>query len=108
MQRAALGMVALFCACSSPGTVGELLVDKTDANVTDVADRACPGLRPMATLSFLGGYVERQHGAIVAGDQLSIEYDLGRLTTCRDTHNGDRFWTLDAFAQFSPGGQLAS
>ena len=68
----------------------------------------CPGLRPVATLSFLGGYTQQQHGAIVAGDQLSVEYDLGRLTTCRDTHNGYRFWTLDGYAQFQPSGQIAT
>ena len=51
---------------------------------------------------------QKQHGAIVAGDSLSIEYDLGRLTTCRDTHNGYRFWSLDAYAQFQPSGQVAS
>src|SRR5438309_2284600 len=66
----------------------------------------CPGLRPIGTLSFLPGYTQRQHGALVAGDQLSVEYDLGRLTTCRDTHNGYRFWTLDAYAQFQPSGQI--
>ena len=68
----------------------------------------CAGLRPIGTLSFLGGYTQRQHGAIVAGDQLSVEYDLGRLTTCRDTHDGYRFWTLDAYAKFQPSGQIAT
>ncbi|HEY1587749.1 MAG TPA: DUF6209 family protein, partial [Polyangia bacterium] len=68
----------------------------------------CAGLRPVGTLSFLGGYTQKQHGAIVAGDQLSVEYDLGRLTTCRDTHNGARFWTLDAYAKFQPSGQIAT
>jgi hypothetical protein len=68
----------------------------------------CPGARPIATLTFAGGFTQTQHGAIVAGDQLSVDYDLGRLTTCRDTHNGDRFWTLDAYAQFQPGGQIVS
>jgi hypothetical protein len=68
----------------------------------------CAGQRPLATLSFNGGYTEAQHGAIVAGDVLSVEYDLGRLTTCRATHNGDRFWTLDAYARFEPDGQVVS
>ena len=68
----------------------------------------CPGLRPIATLTFAGGFTQTQHGAIVAGDQLSVDYDLGRLTTCRATHNGYRFWTLDAYAKFEPGGQVVS
>ncbi|MDB4971440.1 MAG: putative lipoprotein [Myxococcales bacterium] len=72
------------------------------------APSVCPGLAPIADLEFKGTFVTAQHGAIVAGGKLSVDYDLNRLTTCRDTHNGARFWSLDAWAQFSPGGQVVS
>ncbi len=72
------------------------------------APAICPGDKPIATLSFNGGWTEAQHGAIVGGDQLEVDYDLGRLATCRDTHNGFRFWNLDAYAQFQPSGQIVS
>ena len=65
-----------------------------------------PGPAAARTLTFAGNFTQTQHGAIVAGGELSVEYDLGRLTTCRDTHNGARFWSLDAYAQFQPSGQI--
>jgi hypothetical protein len=68
----------------------------------------CPGQRPVGRLEFGPGYVQTQHGAIVAGARLAVDYDLSRLTACRATHNGFRAWTLDAFARFSPGGETAT
>ena len=68
----------------------------------------CAGPGPRGTLTFAGDFTQTQHGAIVAGGELAVEYDLGRLTTCRDTHNGARFWSLDAYAQFQPSGQVVT
>ncbi len=100
--------VRLFDHNRLPGDFDSFHVDASNGFAIGEAPAVCPGLRPLATLSFTGGYVQAQHGAIVAGAQLAIEYDLGRLTSCRDTHNGYRFWTLDAYAQFQPGGQIVS
>ena len=59
-------------------------------------------------MTFAGGWTEAQHGAIVAGAAARGRLRSGRLTACRDTHDGIPFWTLEAFAQFEPGGQLVS
>ncbi len=97
--------VRLFDHNRLGGDFDSFHVDASNGFSVAEAPAVCPGEKPLATLSVLGGWVEQQHGAIVAGDQLEIDYDLGRLTTCRDTHNGYRFWSLDAYAQFQPGGQ---
>lgn len=100
--------VRLFDHNRLPGDFDAFHVDAGNNFAVAEAPAVCPGQRPIATLAFDVGYVQTQHGAIVAGDQLSIDYNLARLATCRDTHNGYRFWTLDAYAQFEPGGQVVS
>lgn len=100
--------VRLFDHNRLPGDLDSFHVDASNGFAVPEAPSVCPGLRPLGTLEFRGNFTTVQHGAIVAGDQLRIDYDLNRLTTCRDTHNGYRFWTLDAYAQFQPGGQLVS
>lgn len=91
-----------------PGDFDSFHVDASNGFAVPEAPSVCPGLPPRATLEFEAGYSEAQHGAIVAGGELEIDYDLSRLTACRDTHDGYRFWTLDAYARFASGGQLVS
>jgi Family of unknown function (DUF6209) len=72
-------------------------------------DGAClDQAQPRAELELLAGFNTRQHGALVAGGHVSVHYDLGRLTTCRSTHNGYRFWSLEASIRFQPGGQTST
>lgn len=97
--------VRLFDHNRLGGDFDSFHVDASNGFAVAEAPAVCPGEKPLATLSFRGDYTERQHGAIVAGDRLEIDYELGRLTTCRDTHDGYRFWSLDAYAQFQPSGQ---
>ena len=97
--------VRLFDHNRLGGDFDSFHVDASNGFAVAEAPAVCPGDKPLATLSFLGGYTQRQHGAIVAGDPLEIDYELGRLTTCRDTHDGYRFWSLDAYVQFQPSGQ---
>ena len=65
-----------------------------------------PPVANRATVQFLGGWRQAQHGALVGGGKLVVEYDLGRLPDCRGTHNGYPAWDTRAFVRFSPGGQL--
>ena len=72
-------------------------------------DGAClAAAKPLGTLSFPIAGAPTQRGALVAGGQISVAYDLGRLPTCRATHNGYRFWSLDANVRFLPGGSVAT
>jgi hypothetical protein len=57
-----------------------------------------------AGLVFEGDYRERQRGALVVGAEVTVEYNLGRLVTCRGTHNGLPAWDLVAHARFEPSG----
>src|SRR5947207_2713036 len=98
MTRASLLLsTVVVLACSRvAGKDDAYGVDGRGWSVSE-APRVGPGLRPVGGLDFKGTFVTAQHGAIVAGDPLAIDYDLGRLTTCRATHNGYRFWSLDAW-----------
>jgi uncharacterized protein DUF6209 len=98
--------VRLFDHNRLPGDYDSFHVDASNNFTIGEAPNLCPGLRPNATLTFAGNFTQTQHGAIVAGSQLTVDYDLGRLTTCRDTEDGHRLWALDAYAQFEPGGQI--
>ncbi len=100
--------VRLFDHNRLPGDYDSFHVDASNGYTIGEAPAVCPGPGPLGTVTFAGGFTQTQHGALVAGGQLSVEYDLGRLTTCRDTIDGHRGWSLDAYAQFQPGGQMVT
>lgn len=71
----------------------------------------CPGTASVeanATLSFRYDHREFQHGAIVAGGVLRVEYDQARLRDCRSEYMSVPLWSLDATARFLPGGQTVT
>lgn len=64
---------------------------------------------PWAGIEFTGAWDVLQHGTLVPGGQLVVEYDPWRLPECfGDTYMGQATWSTIAHARFSPGGQLAS
>ena len=69
------------------------------APVIDPAEAA-----PRATLRFPETGAPELTGRLVAGGLLTVEYEPGRMTTCRDTHNGYPAWDLRAFVKFNPSG----
>lgn len=58
------------------------------------------------SLNFTGAFTTTQRGLIVAGEPLTVNYELSRLTTCRGTHNGFPAWDLRAFVRFQPSGTI--
>jgi hypothetical protein len=75
--------------------------------IQDDAAVCAPPPANKATLEFQAGWTQAQHGALVAGGKLVVDYDLNRLTACRNSHNGFPAWDLKAHVRFTPGGQLA-
>lgn len=66
-------------------------------------------LTGQATVKFLTGWAEEQHGAIVRGGQLVVEYDINRMTQCQGaTAYGQPAWNTVGYVLFQPGGQLFS
>ncbi|MDP2273465.1 MAG: DUF6209 family protein [Archangium sp.] len=59
------------------------------------------------TLDFQSGYRITQRGTLVAGQPVTLNYALDRLTTCRGTHNGFPAWELQASVRFFPSGSVA-
>jgi len=69
------------------------------APVIDLAASA-----PRATVRFPVSGAPELTGRLVAGGIVTVEYEPGRMTTCRDTHNGYPAWDLRAFVKFNPSG----
>ena len=66
----------------------------------------CPLVQPRSTLVFGATWNEDQHGAIVPGGSLEIDYTLGRLPQCRYSSAGYQLWDLEANVKFEPQGTL--
>ena len=68
-------------------------------------DAVCPGSGPIAParLVFAADHSETQHGALVPGGQVRLEYDANRLTTCRNSRNGYDLWDLTAHVRWDTG-----
>ncbi len=58
------------------------------------------------TLDFQSGYSIKQRGTLVAGQPVTLNYAIDRLTTCRGTHNGFPAWDLQASVRFFPSGAV--
>lgn len=61
--------------------------------------------QPKATIQFLTGWRQQQHGEIKAGGKLVIEFDPERLPQCRQSSHGAQVWDIDVGMLFHPGGQ---
>jgi len=61
--------------------------------------------QPRATLQFLIGWEQRQHGQIKPGGKLVVEFDPARLPQCRQSSHGAQVWDIDVGMIFHPGGQ---
>src|SRR5215207_7896567 len=61
--------------------------------------------QPRATLQFLIGWEQRQHGEIRPGGKLVVEFDPARLPQCRQSSHGAQVWDIDVGMIFHPGGQ---
>ncbi len=84
------------------------------AGSTDFAvrrnDAACPsaGPTPPARIVFAADQSETQLGALVPGGQVRLEYDVNRLTTCRNSRGGNDLWDIAATVRWEPSGESMS
>jgi hypothetical protein len=67
---------------------------------------ACPVVKPHALVEFKAGYTQEQHGPIVAGGRLHLQYALARLPQCRYSRAGAQLWDVEAFVKWQPSGAL--
>ena len=83
-----------------------LLASHNEFTVTDDGVVCRGSRRVAASLGFRTGWLTEQHGALVAGSTITVEYALERLPKCRGTHNGAPFWSTTASVRFSPSGSM--
>jgi hypothetical protein len=62
--------------------------------------------QPKATVEFLTGWRQQQHGEIRSGEKLVIRFDPSRLPQCRQSSHGAQVWDIDVGMIFHPGGQF--
>jgi hypothetical protein len=82
----------------------------THDNFWSISDDASVCAPPAAaTLRFLGDWRQIQESSIVAGGNVTVDYELARLPQCNgSTYQGEPAWGISGFARFSPGGQIVS
>jgi hypothetical protein len=69
-------------------------------------DDATETASAVATLRFLEDGTVEAEGTLIQGGRLRVEYDVDRMTTCRGTHNGYRFWEITGAVKFVPGDDI--
>jgi hypothetical protein len=86
----------LFDHNRNPGDFANYLVAAPDFAIAP-APTVCPAIG--ATLVFAADWTEQRMGALVAGGEATIAYDVARLSTCRGEP-----WDITANVRFAPGG----
>ncbi len=98
----------LFDHNRNPGDFDNYVLDSANGWAVEDDGEACVPVeeRPWAGLEFRHDWQEIQHGAIVPGGSLVVEYDLLRLPGCfGDTYMGAATWNTWAYGRFEPSGE---
>lgn len=68
-------------------------------------DAVCPAAGPSAParIVFAADHTQTQVGGLVPGGQVRLEYDVNRLTTCRNSRNGFDLWDITAHVRWDTG-----
>ncbi len=92
-----------------PGDFENYVLDSGNTWSVAEAPAVCSE-KPVAKglIRFLPGYVHKQHGPIVQGGRVRVEYALSRLAECSDFHDDAPGWDVEIHARFLPGGELYS
>ena len=94
----------LFDHNRNPGDFDNYVLDSSNGwSVRDDA-AVCPAAQPRSTVRFASDWSEVQYGAIVAGGELTVDYDAMRLPQC--AASTDR--AITASARFTPSGEIVS
>ncbi len=103
----------LFDHNRNPDPLANYVLDR-DSDWSVAEDAAvCPAAAPpvetpVATLQFSGGWSMRQHGSLVRGGRVRIEYEPLRLPDCRARYAGRAAWNIQGFVQVWPSGAILS
>ncbi len=68
-------------------------------------DAVCPAAGPVAParIVFAADRSVTQLGALVPGGLVRLEYDVARLTTCRNSQGGNDLWDISAHVRWNTG-----
>ncbi len=92
---ATLCLATSLAACVADDQAGD------EASAGGKADGQAP------TIVFDDHWGEAANGTLLAGDKVSIDYDLDRLTQCRGSTGGSEVWGVTGHASFDGGEPVA-
>ena len=96
----------LFDHNRNPGDFDNYVLTYENGWSIDDEPGVCGSVEQRSVLTFSADWTETQHGALVAGGTLVVEYDLARLPQCFGvTVDGVPSWRTIGHAMFQPGGQ---
>ena len=74
---------------------------------TSLGDGKSTSTGPTVAVDFGSDWSEKPQGQLVAGGKLKLNYDIGRLSDLRNTHNGYPAWGITAYVKFEPSGKTS-
>lgn len=93
-----------------PGDLDTYVLEHATGFAVAAAPAVCPATgqdtETGARLVFATDWSETQHGVIVPGGALTIDYDTDRLTTCRHSRAGAPLWQITAHVRWLPSGAV--
>ncbi len=103
--RTAAG-VRLFDHNRNPGPFDNYVLESGNNFQVSALAALCGAASPArAVVEFPFSSPPVQHGSLVPGGTLVIQYPIEKLGSCRGTHNGFPAWDVRAVARFLPAGQ---
>jgi hypothetical protein len=100
----------LFDHNRNPGDFDNYILNLAGSFAVGAAPGACPGSDEPAParLVFAADWSETAIGVLTAGGRVRIEYDLARLTACRQSTHGHPLWDVIAHTRWEPSGAVES
>lgn len=96
----------LFDHNRNVGDFDDYVLDATNTWTLNDDPSVC-GLPSQATLQFGSDWKNTQHGALVAGGKVTVDYALARLLQCVDSrYQGSPAWGITGHARFLPSGTV--
>jgi len=103
MRISWLSLACVLAACGGPDSELPEQVGGDPGEVSSEAEAAVPAI------SFYQGWTNQISGSLVAGGQVRVHYENGRLRDCRgDNNNGTPAWSLTANARVNGGAVISA
>ncbi|MFW5739421.1 MAG: DUF6209 family protein, partial [Myxococcota bacterium] len=99
----------LFDHNRNPGDFDNYVLNSDNSWSIENDLSVCSNVMQHSAIHFRSDWRNVQHGALVAGGTVTVDYDLQRLPQCfGSTYQGSPSWSTTAHARFLPSGDVTS